>query len=118
MTTVRKQIRDSQSQEARGAKTYGGRVRPGSGSQVHAKGDVRVGRGDDDFWPEGVLIEYKRTDGAGIRVTGVILDKIRREGLSEGRRHFLGLQIGGRHYVMLPEEDFLELKETACGKTS
>ena len=45
MTVIRKQIRDSQRQEARGAQVHGGRVRPGSGSQVHAKGDVRVARG-------------------------------------------------------------------------
>lgn len=114
MTEIRRRIRASQVQEARGAALHGGAVRPGSGSQPHAKGDVRVPNGEDVLWPEGVLIEYKRTDGKGITVTGVMLEKIRKEALTEGRRHFLGLEIGRRHYVLLPEEDYLELRESQC----
>jgi hypothetical protein len=113
MTEIRKRIKDSQRQEARGAALHGGLVQSGSGSQVGKKGDVRVLRDPDGLWPEGVLIEYKRTDGLGIRLTTTMLEKIRKEALTEGRRHFLGLEIGRRHYVLLPEEDYVELRGKA-----
>lgn len=116
MTTIRRRIKASQAQEARGAAAHGGRVRPGSGSKSNAKGDVKVPQSEDGFWPEGVLIEYKRTDGKGISVTSVILEKIRREALSEGRRMLLGLQIGGRNYIVLEEGDYFDLKEAADGR--
>lgn len=112
MTTIRRRIKASQTQEKRGAAVHGGRTQPGSGSKVSAKGDVRVPRGDG-IWPDGVLIEYKRTDGKGVSVTGVILEKIRKEAMREGRRPLLGLGIGGREYIVLSEHDYLELKEAA-----
>lgn len=114
VTTIRRRIKDSQKQEARGAKQHGGAVRPGSGSKASAKGDVRVPRNPGaSVLASGTLIEYKRTEGKGIRLTTVVLEKIRREALLEGRRPLLGLELGGRDYVVLPVEDFLDLEERA-----
>lgn len=118
MTTIRRRIKDSQKQEARGAKQHGGAVRPGSGSKISAKGDVRVPRTPGASGvTDGMLIEYKRTEGKGIRLTTVMLEKIRREALLEGREPLLGLELGGRDYVVVPAEDYLDLKERAHGTT-
>lgn len=112
MTEVRRRIKASQKQEQRGAEQLGGRVRPGSGSKVSAKGDVRTPR------PPGVtgvvsgrLIEYKRTDSKSIRLTTVMLEKIRTEALLEGRRHLLGFELGGRDYLVVPAEDYVDPEE-------
>lgn len=112
MTTIRRRIKASQQQEARGAKQLGGQVRPGSGSKVSAKGDVRVPRGAGTTRAtSGTLVEYKRTDGKGIRLTTVMLNKIRTEALLEGRQHLLGFELGGRDYVVVPAERYMELEE-------
>lgn len=112
MTVIRRRIKASQAQEKRGAKLHGGRVRPGSGSQEAAKGDVRVAREQGvSRVTSGTLIEYKRTDNKGIRLTTAMLEKIRREALLEGREPLLGFELGGRHYVVQLEEDYLSLKE-------
>ena len=116
MTEIRRRIKSSQRQESRGAEQHGGKVRPGSGSQVAAKGDVRTPRVALGETPA-VLIEFKRTDGKGIRLTTVMLEKIRREALLEGRVHLLGFELGGRDYVVLPAEDYLDLKERTGGFT-
>lgn len=112
MTDIRRRIKRSQVQEARGAAELGGRVRPGSGSKASAKGDVRVPRGHGATGvTSGTLVEYKRTDGKGIRLTTVMLEKIRTEALLEGRQHLLGFELGGRDYVVVPSERYLELVE-------
>lgn len=112
MTEVRRRIKESQRQEARGAKLHGGKVRPGSGSQDAAKGDVRVPRGSvSERAISGTLIEYKRTENKGIRLTTVMLEKIRTEALLEGRQHLLGFELGGRDYVVVPAERYAELEQ-------
>lgn len=116
MTEVRKRIKASQKQEQRGAKEHGGRVRPGSGSMVAAKGDVRTSHGAGvSPVTSGMLIEYKRTDKKSISITIVMLEKIRREALLDGRRPRLGIELGGRDWVLVPVEDYLELEERASG---
>ncbi len=117
MTEVRRRIKLSQAQEKRGAKQQGGLVRPGSGSQVSAKGDVRTPRPPGaKGTSSGRLIEYKRTDSKGIRLTTVMLEKIRTEALLEGRRHLLGFELGGRDYLVVPAEDYIDPEEHVdCG---
>lgn len=116
MTEVRRRIKESQKQERRGAKLHGGRVQSGSGSQPGAKGDVRVSGGNDESRvTRGTLIEYKRTDAASIRLTTVMLEKIRTEALLEGRQHLLGFELGGRDYVVVPAERYAELEEMEQG---
>ena len=114
MTEIRRRIKASQKQEERGAVQHGGRVRPGSGSQTFAKGDVRTPRVELGETPS-YLIEFKRTDNKGIRLTTVMLEKIRREALLEGRVHLLGFELGGRDYIVLPAEDYLDLQERTGG---
>ena len=117
VTEIRRRIKKSQAQEKRGAEQHGGRVRPGSGSQEAAKGDVRTPRSVELGELPATLIEFKRTDGKGIRLTTVMLEKIRREALLEGRAHLLGFELGGRNYIVLSSEDYLDLKERASGCT-
>lgn len=112
MTEVRRRIKASQAQERRGAKQHGGRVQPGSGSQVSKKGDVKTPRVPGaTHTTSGSLIEYKRTDGKSIRLTTVMLEKIRTEALLEGRVHLLGFELGGRDYVVVSAEDYVDPEE-------
>lgn len=114
MTEVRRRIKASQKQEKRGAAQRGGRVQPGSGSQVAKKGDVRTPRVPSATGTtSGRLIEYKRTDGKSIRLTTVMLEKIRTEALLEGREHLLGFELGGRDYVVVPAEYYEHPEERA-----
>jgi hypothetical protein len=116
MTEIRRRIRASQAQEKRGARVMGGAVRPGSGSKPSAKGDVRVPRAPGVPLQEcGVLIEYKRTDSRSFSLKISELEKIRGEALLEGRRHLMGIELGGRHYVVLEEHDYTALLEAAQG---
>lgn len=95
---VDRNLRRSRNQERRDAKDYGGRVTPGSGNGAFRKGDVRT----DDL-----LIENKRTDKDSLSVKGAWLDKIRMEAQSEGRVPVIGIDINGRHWVLLLREDYL-----------
>lgn len=116
MTEIRRRIAASRKQERRGAEQHGGRVRPASGALVGAKGDVRTSRKPGvSSVTSGTLIEYKRTDGKGIRLTTAMLEKIRREALLDGRRPRLGFELGGRDFIVVPAEDYLELEERAGG---
>lgn len=63
----------------------------------------------------GKLIEYKRTDRTSISIKIDVLEKIRREALLDGRRPLLGIELGGRDWIMVPAEDYLELEERAGG---
>lgn len=93
-------------QEAAGAKLFGGRVTPGSGATPYRKGDVRT--------PD-LLIEYKRTDSAQITIKSAWLEKIHGEAILEGRSPVLGIQIGitGRNWVLISEDDYLQLLSDA-----
>ncbi len=95
---VSRQLRRSRAQERRDAKDHGGRVVPGSGCGTFSKGDVRTPT---------TLIENKRTDKQQITIKNDWLEKIRREALAEGRMPVLGIEIGGREWVMLPKDDYL-----------
>lgn len=118
MTDVQRRIRASQKQEKRGAMQNGGRVQPGSGSQVARKGDVRTPRVPGATrTTSGRLIEYKRTDGKSIRLTTAVLEKIRTEALLDGRGHLLGFELGGRDYMVVPAEDYIDPEEHQdCGR--
>lgn len=86
----------SRDQEDRGAALYGGRRVSGSGSGPVRKGDVRATE---------MLIEYKRTDGKQITIRLADLEKVRREALARGRTQLLGIEIGGRDYVLREAAD-------------
>lgn len=99
---VERNLRRSRAQEKQDAKDYGGRVTPGSGNGVFKKGDVRC---------VDVLIENKRTDKDALSIKGEWLDKIRKEAQSEGREPVVGIDINGRHWVLLLRADYLAARE-------
>ena len=104
----RKRVKDSQAQEALVGALGGGRRVRGSGSKPHARGDA--------VWPEhGIMIEAKRTDGKGIRVTGAMLDRITKEALSNGMEPALALEMptefAKRDWIAIPAERLVELLE-------
>jgi len=102
-----RRIARSRAQERRGAAQHNGRRTPGSGNGVR-KGDVRLDRG--------YLVEYKRTDGRQITIKLVDLETNRRNALAEGREPLLGIEIGGRDYMLVPAGEFERLR-SAGGST-
>lgn len=96
-------IKRSRKQEKRGAHRFSGKVTPGSGNGEFAKGDVRTPH---------LLIEYKRTDKDSISLKADWLEKIREEAILDGRSPVMGIQVGGQNWVLIPEDDYVELLES------
>jgi hypothetical protein len=91
----------SDRQEAGLAKRVGGRVSKGSGSGWRQRQDVRS---------PGLLWEMKRTDNVkSISIKVADLDQLRHHALQEGRTPVMHIEIGDKRYVVLGEDDFLEL---------
>lgn len=101
-------LRKSQAQEKRGMKRLGGTVQPQSGAGWAKKGDGRTKR---------EAVEFKRTDKKQITLKAVDLQKITTEALVEGREALLGFEVGGRHYVVLTEDLYDELRWMAHGES-
>lgn len=97
-------LRRSQAQEKRLAEKHGGQVSAASGAFWSRKGDVRSDR---------MLIEAKTTANKSFSVTRVVMDKIEKEAILDGRMPVLAVEIAGRNYVVLTEDDFDELLEGA-----
>lgn len=93
----------SAAQERRTATAHGGRRQPGSGSTWNRKGDVKT---------KLTLIENKRTDAKSITLKAVDLEKICREAWAENRRPVLCFEVGGKSYVALSEDDYLDITGT------
>lgn len=91
-------IRRSRQQEKRGAARYNGTRNVGSGNQPFRKADVR-GR-------DLLLIEYKRTDKKQITVKDSDLTTLFTQATLDGRVGVLGIELAGKHYVLLLEDDF------------
>lgn len=94
-------IKKSQKQEKRGAKSLGGRVTPASGSLDGFKGDVKT---------DTELVEFKRTDKKSLSLKAEWLEKIYMEAWMQGRQPLLGVEIGGRNWIMLEEYHYVELR--------
>lgn len=94
-------IRASRRQEIRGAKLHGGTRNSGSGNGPWRKADVRT---PDELW------EFKRTDKEQFTLKLRDLLTAEKHALSEGRSMRFGIEINGRHWVVLSEEDYLELR--------
>ena len=86
-------------QEDRIAKTTGGQVNVGSGA-FWRKGDVRA---KEHLW------ELKWTGKKQFTVKAEQLEKITAEALFEGRVPVFGISLNNRNYVILEENDFLEM---------
>jgi hypothetical protein len=96
---------DSQKQERRGAKVYGGTVNAGSGNTSGHKNDVRT----DDL-----SIEFKTTRQKGYYLRLDALRNAEKEALVDGRECIFGLDFvtskeGTFRYVIMPEDWFLML---------
>jgi hypothetical protein len=93
--------------EKRLAKDLGGQRSAGSGSFWSRKGDVRT----DDL-----LIEHKWTGKKSFSIKSDVLEKITTEAILDGRTPVLGFHLNGNDYVILGEEDFLELRNAVRGE--
>ena len=93
----------SRAQERKTATAHGGRVQPGSGSTWNRKGDVKT---------KTTLIENKRTDAKSITLKAADLEKIWREAWAENRLPLLCFEVGGKGYVVLTDDDYLDLTRT------
>jgi len=104
--------KQSQKHEKRLAKLIGGSTIAASGAFWSRKGDVR----SDDL-----LIEHKWTGKTQFSLRAVVLEKIVKEAILDGRLPVLGFSLNNNNYVVLTEDDFLEirhaLQETKCEET-
>ena len=94
--------KESQKHEKRLAQKVGGKRNAASGAFWSRKGDVR----SDDL-----LIEHKWTGKKQATIKSDVLKKITREAILEGRVPVLGIHLDGEDYVILLEDDYLELRD-------
>lgn len=94
--------KQSQKHEKRIAKRIGGKRNAASGAYWQRKGDVR----SDDL-----LIEHKYTGKKQTTIKSEVLKKIMREAILDGRTPVLGIHLDGEDYVILSENDFIEMRE-------
>ena len=94
--------RQSQKHEKRLAKKIGGKTMAASGAFWSHKGDVRS---------SDLLIEHKFTGKKSFSVKSEVLKKITREAILDGRMPVLGVHLDGENYVILLEDDFLEMRD-------
>lgn len=94
-------LRRSQRQEARGAHHLGGTVNAGSGNGWMRKNDVRTPT---------YSVEYKTTAAKQFTLKNTELIQAERHAILDGRRMAFGVEMCGRNWMVISEEDFLELK--------
>ena len=94
--------KESQKHEKRIAKKIGGKRNAASGALWSRKGDVRS---------EDLLIEHKWTGKKQFTVKSDVLKKNIREAILEGRMPVLGIHLDGENYVILTEDDFIEMRD-------
>ena len=95
--------KESKKHEARLAKKIGGQRNAASGAFWNRKGDVR----SDDL-----LLEHKWTGKASFTVKAAVLEKIIKEAILESRMPVLGVSLNDNNYILLTEDDFLEMRQT------
>jgi hypothetical protein len=105
--------KQSQKHEKRLSAKVGGSTIAGSGAFWSRKGDVR----SDDM-----LIEHKWTGKKSFTLKSDVLEKIVTEAILDSRMPVLGVSLNGENYVLLMEDDFIELrdykKEHVCESTT
>ena len=94
--------KQSKIHEKRIAKKIGGSVTAASGAFWSRKGDAR----SDDL-----LVEHKWTGKKTFTIKSDVLKKITREAILDGRVPVLGIHLDGENYVILLEDDYLELRD-------
>lgn len=95
--------KESKKHEVRLAKKLGGQRSAASGALWGRKGDVRS---------TDLLLEHKWTGKASFTVKAAVLEKIVKEAILESRMPVLGISLNNNNYVLLTEDDFLELRQT------
>lgn len=93
--------KQSQKHETRLAKKMDGSKVAASGAFWSRKGDVRT----DDL-----LVEHKYTGKSQFTLKAAELEKINTEAILDGRIPVFGVSLNGRNYVLLDENDFLEMR--------
>jgi len=101
--------RESGRHEKRLAKVLGGSRTAASGAFWSRKGDVRTAD---------LLIEHKWTGKKSFSLSAQVLEKIMTEALLDGRIPVLGIHLNGHNYVVLDEEDFLDLRRRLVQENS
>jgi len=94
--------KQSKKHEARLAKKFDGQRQAASGAFWNRKGDVRS---------SDLLIEHKWTGKTSFTVKATVLEKIVNEAILDSRMPVLGVSLNNENYVMLLEDDFLELRQ-------
>lgn len=94
--------KQSQKHEKRLAKLVGGQRNAGSGAFWSRKGDVRA---------KDLLIEHKWTGKKSYSLSSATLEKITTEAILDGRTPVLGISLNNENYVLMLEDDFLELRQ-------
>lgn len=95
--------KQSKKHERRLAKLVGGSRNAGSGAFWSRKGDVRS---------KDLLIEHKWTGNKSFSMKADVLEKIVTESILDGRTPVLGFSLNNENYVVLTENDFLEIRQT------
>jgi hypothetical protein len=103
---VDKRLAASRKQESRVAAHYGGRRTPGSGNQWARKNDVRT---------ETHSFELKTTGKGQYTLKAKELEEGERNALLDGRDFVFGIEMNGRNWIVLAEEDFDLLLHEAGG---
>lgn len=105
--------KQSKKHERRLAKLVDGKTNAASGAFWSRKGDVRS---------TDLLIEHKWTGKKSFTLKAEVLEKIVTEAILDGRLPVLGISLNNENYVILQEDDFLEirhnLQEYSCEETS
>ena len=96
--------RASQAHEKRLEKVLGGKRTAASGAFWSRKGDVRT--------PD-LLVEHKWTGAKSFTLKAQVLEKVMREAILDSRTPILGVHLNGENYVIMHEEDFLDLRRRA-----
>ena len=94
--------KQSKKHEVRLAKKVNGQRSAGSGAFWSRKGDVRS---------SDLLIEHKWTGKASFTVKAAVLEKIVNEAILDSRMPVLGVSLNENNYVLLTEDDFLEMRQ-------
>jgi hypothetical protein len=96
--------KQSQKHEKRLAAQFEGQRTAASGAFWQRKGDVRTAS---------MLIEHKWTGKKSFTLTASVLEKIVEEAILDYRTPILGVSLNAKNYVVLTEDDFIELYEAA-----
>lgn len=101
-----KMLKASQKQERRVAEIIGGRTTPGSGNTWSRKNDVRT----DDL-----SLELKVTSKKQFTLKAAELEQGEKNAVIDGRRFAFGIEMNRRNWIVISEDDFLELRNTPVG---